>query len=64
MEKTYSIVFSMSDLRILSAALHEMPYRVVKELLEGMAAQTAAQDAANLAKLPNAPKVTLADDVQ
>lgn len=46
MEKTYKIDLSLSDLRIIAAALQELPYRVAKPVLENMAAQTEVIDKA------------------
>jgi len=52
MEKQYTVTLSFEDLKIVSAALHEMPYRLVKDLLTRMQAEVSAQDVVP----PPAPK--------
>lgn len=44
MGKEYTISLSVEQLRIIAAALQELPYRVAKPVLDHMAAQTEAQD--------------------
>lgn len=44
-EKTYTLKLTLSNLKVISAALHELPYRMVADLLVDMQAQTNRQDA-------------------
>lgn len=59
-EKTYNLALTLSDLKIISAALHELPYRVVADLLVNMQAQTNRQDAEAkaLAEKPTAEELS------
>lgn len=49
-EQTYTLTVTLTDLRVLSAGLHELPYKLVADLLTRLQREVDAQDKAREAK--------------
>jgi hypothetical protein len=50
MAESYHLDISYADLRVIAAALRELPYRIAHPVIERLVAQTEAQDRAEMTK--------------